>query len=97
MRTVIAPDDSDRYFVESSGGVEFLANSPKADALAEHLKNRENLLLPTIIAYQVYKKLLREQTQALADAPFSGLPGVPPHLVPDCAGVRLARDSSGAP
>jgi uncharacterized protein with PIN domain len=64
---VIAPGGSDRYVVDPSGWVEFLGNGPKADALAEHLKNRENLLLPTIIAYEVYKKLLREQSQALAE------------------------------
>ena len=55
------PSGSDRYIVDSSGWVEFLGNGPKAEAFAKYLENQETLLLPSIIVYEVYKKLLREQ------------------------------------
>jgi predicted nucleic acid-binding protein len=53
--------------VDSSGWVEYLGNGAKADAFAEYLETQETLLLPTIIVYEVYKKLLREQTLMLAE------------------------------
>ena len=67
MRTVTTPSGSDRYVVDSSGWVEFLGNGPKADAFATYLEKQETLLLPTIVVYEVYKKMLREQDLALAE------------------------------
>jgi predicted nucleic acid-binding protein len=67
MRTVTTPSGSDRHVVDSSGWVEYLGNGPKADAFAEYLEDPENLLLPTVVVYEVYKKLLREQTVMLAE------------------------------
>jgi toxin FitB len=67
MRTVTTPSGSDRYVVDSSGWVEYLGSGPKADAFAEYLEHPETLLLPTIVVYEVYKKMLREQSQALAE------------------------------
>jgi len=64
---VTTPSGSDRYVVDSSGWVEFLGNGPKADAFAKYLENQETLLLPTIVVYEVYKKMLREQDLALAE------------------------------
>jgi predicted nucleic acid-binding protein len=49
---------SERYVVDSSGWVEYLGNGPKADAFAKYLEAPETLLLPTIIVYEVYKKML---------------------------------------
>jgi predicted nucleic acid-binding protein len=67
MRTVTTPSGSDRYVVDSSGWVEYLGNGPKADAFAKYLENSENLFLPAIVVYEVYKKLYREQTLMLAE------------------------------
>lgn len=61
------PSGSKQYVVDSSGWVEFLGNGPKVEAFAKYLENQENLLLPTIIVYEVYKKLLREQSPTLAE------------------------------
>lgn len=61
------PNGSDRCVVDSSGWVEFLGDGPKADAFAKYLENHETLLLPTIVVYEVYKKMLREQSQELAE------------------------------
>ncbi len=59
--------DSEKYVVDSSGWVEYLGNGSKADAFAKYLEVPETLLLPTIIVYEVYKKMLREQRLGLAE------------------------------
>ena len=59
--------DSEKYVVDSSGWVEYLGNGSKADAFAKYLEVPETLLLPTIIVYEVYKKMLREQSMILAE------------------------------
>ncbi len=61
------PNGSDRYVVDSSGWVEYLGNGPKAVSFAKYLENPETLLLPTIVVYEVYKKMLREQSMILAE------------------------------
>lgn len=61
------PSASDRVVVDSTGWVEFLGNSPRADAFAKYLEHPQSVLLPTIVVYEVYKKILREQGQNLAE------------------------------
>ena len=61
------PSGSNRYVVDSSGWVEYLGNGPKADEFAKYLEDSDALLLPTIVVYEVYKKMLREQTIMLAE------------------------------
>jgi predicted nucleic acid-binding protein len=67
MKTVTTPSASDWVIVDSMGWVEFLGNGPKCDAFAKYLENPHNVLLPTIVVYEVYKKILREQGQTLAE------------------------------
>jgi predicted nucleic acid-binding protein len=67
MRTVTTPSGSDRYVVDSSGWVEYLGSGPKADEFAKYLESPVTLLLPTIVVYEVYKKMLREQSRMLAE------------------------------
>jgi predicted nucleic acid-binding protein len=64
---VTTPNGSDCYVVDSSGWVEYLGNGPKADEFAKFLENPKTLLLPTIVVYEVYKKMLREQSTMLAE------------------------------
>jgi predicted nucleic acid-binding protein len=45
-----------------------MGGGPKADAFAKYLNSTENLLLPSIVFYEVYKKLYRERTSTLAQA-----------------------------
>lgn len=61
------PSASDRVVVDSTGWVEFLGNGPKADAFAKYLEHPQSVLLPTIVVYEVYKKILRERGQNLAE------------------------------
>ena len=55
------PSGSELFLVDSTGWVEYLADGPKAQAFAAYLDNPESLLLPTIVVYEVYKKLQRER------------------------------------
>jgi predicted nucleic acid-binding protein len=64
---VTTPSVSDRCVVDSSGWVEYLGNGPKADEFAKYLEKPESLFLPTIVVYEVYKKLYREQSMILAE------------------------------
>ncbi len=57
---------SERFVVDSSGWVEYLGDGPKAHAFAPYLDKAESVLLPTIVVYEVYKKLLRERKSNIA-------------------------------
>lgn len=57
---------SERFVVDSSGWVEYLAGGEKADAFATFLTNTESVLLPSVVVYEVYKKLLRERGSSTA-------------------------------
>lgn len=61
------PTGSKKYVVDSSGWIEYLGNGPKAGSFAPYLENSENLLLPTIVVYEVYKKLLHVHESTLAE------------------------------
>lgn len=67
MKIVTTPSASRSVVVDSTGWVEFLGNGPKSDAFAKYLENPQNVLLPTIVVYEVYKKTLRERGQTLAE------------------------------
>jgi toxin FitB len=47
--------------VDSSGWLEFFANGPDADNFAKPLADKDLLLVPTIIIYEVFKVVLRER------------------------------------
>jgi predicted nucleic acid-binding protein len=64
---VTTPSGSERFVVDSSGWVEFLGGGPKADAFGKYLENPEAVLLPSIVVYEVYKKMLREQSPDLGE------------------------------
>lgn len=62
------PNASERVIVDSSGWVAYLGNAPKAGRFAEYLESETTvLLLPSIVVYEVDKKLRREQGSTVAD------------------------------
>jgi predicted nucleic acid-binding protein len=67
MKIVTTPSVFNRFVVDSSGWVEFLGGGPKADAFGKYLENPEFVLLPSVVVYEVYKKMLREQSPTLAE------------------------------
>ncbi len=65
------PNASKRYIVDSSGWIEYLGDGLKAEAFARFFEKEEALLLPTIIVYEVFKKLLKERGTSLAEQFFA--------------------------
>ena len=59
--------DSKVSIVDSSGWVEYMGAGPKADSFARYLEFPEYLLLPSIIVFEVYKKVSREHGKTLAE------------------------------
>ena len=54
--------------VDSSGWIEFATDGPLADRYEDHLRHADMVLTPSIVVYEVYKRLKRDGTQVLADA-----------------------------
>ena len=65
------PNASKRYIVDSSGWIEYLGDGLKAEAFARFFEKEEALLLPTIIVYEVFEKLLKERGTSLAEQFFA--------------------------
>jgi len=49
--------------VDSSGWIEFFTDGPLAGKYAVHLKDTDRVLTPTVVLYEVYKKIKRERTE----------------------------------
>jgi len=64
---VTTPSDSKLVIVDSSGWVEYMGAGPKADSFARYLDFPEYLLLPSVIVFEVYKKVSREHGKTLAE------------------------------
>ena len=60
-------NESEVVLVDSSGWVEFLGDGPLADKFAPYFEHEESLLVPVIVLYEVYKKLLSAQGSTAAD------------------------------
>ena len=58
---------SDLFLVDSSGWVEFIGDGPLAEKFAPYFEREEHLLVPVIVLYEVYKKLLSAQGSTAAD------------------------------
>lgn len=67
MKIVTIPNASNWVVVDSSGWVEYMTDGSKAAQFAKYLENPENLLLPSIVVYEVYKKFYREAGRNLAE------------------------------
>ena len=59
--------DSEHVLVDSSGWVEFLGDGPLADKFARYFEREDRLIVPAIVLYEVYKKLLSAQGSTAAD------------------------------
>jgi len=46
------------FLVDSSSWIEFLSDGPLADRFAPYFEREERLIVPAIVLYEVYKKLL---------------------------------------
>jgi predicted nucleic acid-binding protein len=59
--------ESELFLVDSSGWIEFLGDGPLADRFATYFEREELLVVPAIVLYEVYKKLLSVQGSSAAD------------------------------
>ena len=53
--------------VDSSGWLEYFADAEQADCFAPAIEDTEHLLVPVICIYEVFKKILQAQCQAMAE------------------------------
>ncbi len=58
---------SDLVLVDSSGWLEYITSDAKADAFAPFLEGSRPLLVPTIVLYEVYKKVTQMRGKTDAD------------------------------
>jgi len=54
---------SDLNVVDSSGWLEYFVDSDRAELFAPAIENTNNLIVPVICLYEVFKKLLRDTTE----------------------------------
>jgi len=51
------------FLIDSSGWIEFLTDGPLAAEYSKYLKDTSKIKTPTIVIYEVYKKIKRERTE----------------------------------
>ncbi|MDP2279010.1 MAG: type II toxin-antitoxin system VapC family toxin, partial [Nitrospirota bacterium] len=51
------------FLVDSSGWIEFFTDGPLAKEYSKYLKDITKVVTPTIVLYEVYKKIKRERTE----------------------------------
>lgn len=61
------PKGTELFLVDSSGWIEFLGDGPLADRFAPYFEWEERLVVPAIVLYEVYKKLLSDGSSTGAD------------------------------
>lgn len=52
--------------VDSSAWLEYFADGPNADAFAQALEATDDLVVPTICLYEVFKAVLRQRSESAA-------------------------------
>ena len=55
-----------KILMDSSGWIEFFTDGPLADRYSAYLTPRYQLITPTIVLYEVYKKIKRERGEETA-------------------------------
>jgi len=55
-----------KVLLDSSGWIEFFTGGPLADRYADYLTPRYQLITPTVVLYEVYKKIKRERGEEMA-------------------------------
>lgn len=51
------------FLIDSSGWIQFFTDGPLATQYAKYTKNLTKSVTPTIVLYEVYKKIKRERTE----------------------------------
>ena len=59
--------------VDSSGWIEYFTGGKHADTYAPAIEDTENLLVPVICVYEIFKKLFQTQSQTTAEVYMADL------------------------
>ncbi len=51
------------FLVDSSGWIEFFAGGPLSEQYSKYLKDLSKIVTPSIVIYEVYKKIKKERTE----------------------------------
>ena len=51
------------FLIDSSGWIEFFTSGARAAGYEKYIKNLTRIVTPTIVLYEVYKKIKRENTE----------------------------------
>jgi toxin FitB len=54
--------------VDSSGWIELASDGPLADKFSDYLEDAEHVITPSVVVYEVYKRLKRDASESVADA-----------------------------
>lgn len=79
--------------IDSSVWIEFLANGPAADQVLPYLSDREELITPTIVLLEVYRKLVRDRGLDAGILVRELLEGT--HVIPLSADLALSAADLG--
>ena len=55
-----------KYVLDTSAWIEWLCDSSHADSIEKYLKNLDQVVVPTIIQFELYKWICREKEENLA-------------------------------
>ena len=55
-----------RLLVDSSGWIEYFSSGPLAERYSSYLTRPAQLITPTVVVYEVYRKIKRERGEELA-------------------------------
>ncbi len=58
--------NSDINIVDSSGWLEYIAQTPRARFFSSVIEDTKHLLIPTIVLYEVFKKVLNDRGEKIA-------------------------------
>ncbi len=64
---MIATTDTDLTVVDSSGWVAYLGDGPQADAFGVYLEREDSLIVPTLVIYEVVKKLTLTSSETVVN------------------------------
>jgi predicted nucleic acid-binding protein len=54
--------------VDSSGWIELASDGPQADRYSHYLEQADHVITPSIVVYEVYKRLKKDASESVADA-----------------------------
>lgn len=79
--------------IDSSGWIELATGGALADRYLGHLKDSSHVVVPSIVIYEVYKRLKRDASEAAADAVIAEMGKLRIIPLDDRIAVMAAEDS----